>query len=148
MRLDEMAQSKEIDGLMYTVTPLPFGIGQKVLMRLIRVVSPLLAASADGGAAVFAALPSVLKDEDIEFFGDKFGAASSVAIDGKNMPMLKQNQELHFAGKYLAFMQWLMFSIEVNYKSFFVGLTNGGAGVADLVTAMNPNSSKSTPGNG
>src|SRR6266850_8262074 len=118
MGLEERKQSRAIEGVTYEVTPLPFGVGQKALMRTIKVVSPILAAAFRAGvdtkdptfyAGLFEALPSALTDEDLTWFAKVFGDASVYLENGKNVPLVPSNQELHFAGRYMEFFKWLIF---------------------------------------
>ena len=132
MGLEERAQDREIDGVTYRSWPLPFGIGQKALLRTIRVLSPIMAVLTRGDqAAVFDVLPTALTDEDVAYFSDIFGKSSKYK-DGENwVPLLTSAQELHFAGRYSAFMRWVVLNMEVNFAGFFDGKA-GGMGVADL----------------
>src|SRR5262245_27205547 len=112
MGLEEKRQTREIDGVTYAVTPLPFGVGQKALIRTLKVLSPIMAAAlkdrANGatGAAIFETLPGALTEEDVAWFAKVFGDASQFQLEGKWIPLLVDQQELHFAGRYLAFFKW------------------------------------------
>ncbi len=140
MGLEERKQTKEIDGVTYEVTPLPFGVGQKTLMRTIKIMSPIMSAMMKGGtqaqgvALALEALPIALSDADVTYFGETFGKASRYQDGDKWVPLLSSTQELHFAGRYLAFMQWITFCLEVNFKSFFSSMKDGG-GLGDLFQA-------------
>lgn len=143
MSLSDKNQEKEIDGFTYVVTPLPFGVGRQALMRLIRVVSPVFSAALGGGkveAAIFNALPLALSDDDVVYFAKVFGDASRYKDGEKLVPLVSQNQELHFAARYKAFLQWLIFCVEVNYKDFFVSSMSG-SGVADFMATLTPSPS-------
>ncbi len=140
--LDLQKQQRDIDGTTYEVTPLPTSIGLKALVRLLHIMSPVLAAAAKDGSnqdkvgGMLAALPTALSEGDLEYFTSIFGAQSKYQ-DGPNwIPLLKQNQELHFAGKYGELFRWLVFCVEVNYKNFFVGITSGGGGVDGLLSTL------------
>ncbi len=124
MGLEERAQEREIDGRTYRVLPIPFGKGRALLVRVLQLLRPLLASS--GGGEALASLIGELNDADLKLFAEAFGNASFVA-DGQGnwMPLVPQNQELHFAGRYGEFLRWLTFCLEVNYGSFFAGLKNG-----------------------
>ena len=162
MGLEERTQSKTIGDFTYEVTPLPFGVGRKALMRLVKIMSPVLAgafsgqgnamsaaaatgasakaasaaASAASAAGAFGALPDAMTDADLEFFAKTFGDTTRFSSESnpKKLVLTSDNQELHFAGRYLEFAQWLIFCIEVNYKGFFTGMgsLNGGGGIGDL----------------
>jgi hypothetical protein len=135
MPVELQKQTKEIDGVTYEVTPLPFGVGQKALMRFLRIAAPLLAAATEEsknqmalGAAVMKAIPAVISEADLDYFSEQFGNYSRYAHDGKMVPLVKVNQETHFAGKYYEFFQWLVFCLEVNFSGFFAGIMRGGSG--------------------
>ncbi len=135
MGLEERTQEREINGVNYSVTPLPFGVGRKTLMRLVKIISPIAAAAFRGdNAGVFEALPLALTDDDVEYFAKIFGQQSRYLEDGNWKPLLPANQEMHFAGRYAEFVKWLVFSIEVNFGGFFSG--KSGEGLADLLKVI------------
>lgn len=146
MGLDEKKQQKEIGGVKYDMIPLGFAIGRPMLVRLIGIISPILGASAQGGGAVFDALPRCLSDDDIKYLAKNFGNASWYYRDDEQtaIPLVEENQNEHFAGRYLEFVQWLTFGCEVNFKGFFVGIK----AEATKLAAMIPKNSTSTPGSG
>lgn len=142
MGLEERRQEKEIDGTLYEVTPLPFGIGQKALVRAIHVLSPLFgAALKDGGegtakyAAIFDVLPRCLTEDDVSYFSKVFGGQSKYQDGERWVPLIAQNQELHFAAKYPTFFKWLFFNFEVNFAGFIDG-TMSEASVSDVLQGM------------
>lgn len=144
MGLDSKAIEREIDGVTYKVWPIPFGVGRPVLIRLLGVLSPVLAgvfkASTKEGmaAAVFDSLPSVLSDADLSYFSKVFGDAAQFKNErGDWQPLVEKNQGDHFAGRYLAFFQWIVLACEVNYASFFAGIKNG-ASADGLLRMMTP----------
>lgn len=146
MGIEDQAQEREIDGFTYRVNPLPFGAGRKVLMRVLRVLGPVIVAAADGGsqaqqgAAVLATLPQALSDADLDHFAKTFGDASFYRGGGSGVdwvPLVEQNQEQHFAGRYAAFTAWLLLCLEVNYAGFFTGGVLKDA-VAKIKTLVNP----------
>jgi len=147
--LEDKKQTRDIDGTTYEVTPLPFGIGRKALKRTVDVLAPLVAAAFEGeGKAgigkVFDALPDALSDADLDFFSETFGNASRYldTQTGNMVPLVKANQELHFAGEYLRFFKWLTFSLEVNFAGFFAG-TAGKLDLAALMAKLKPGQEKS-----
>jgi hypothetical protein len=144
MGLEERTQSKEIGGILYEVTPLPFGVGQKALVRLVKLASPVLSAllaeggnKALAGAAAIKQLPGVLTEEDLAYFAKTFGTASKYQNDNAMIPLVVQNQELHFAGRYSEFFDWIAFSIEVNYGSFFGDLMRRGTNAVSGIQTQN-----------
>lgn len=128
---------QEIEGFNYQITPLPFGRGRKALMRLIKVVSPVLSSAFKEGvdsdklrmiSNALDALPKSLDDNDLTYFAKEFGDTSRFADGGKWVPLLPAKQETHFAGRYLAFLRWLTACIKLNYGNFFDGVMSGSAG--------------------
>jgi hypothetical protein len=138
MGLEDRKVSKTIDGVVYEVTPLPFGVGRKALMRAIRIVSPIISAAFKEGdprataAAIFDVLPDALSDEDVEYFAQTFGPYSQFQSGTEPTKLTTAQQDLHFAGRYYAFMQWLLFCFEANFADFFSGIKNG-AGIGALL---------------
>jgi hypothetical protein len=125
---------KEIGGVTYRTRPLAFSVGLPLLKRLIDVVAPVVAAGLRGGRAQAAAnildvLPQAFTEKDVERFADAFGKVSQYldADSGQWVTLIKNpkidNRERHFTGRYLEFMQWLFFCVEVNFAGFFGGAT-------------------------
>jgi hypothetical protein len=84
------------------------------------------------GAAIFAALPSIMNEEDVNYFAKTFGDYSSYRNDetGNMVPLVSKNQDGHFAGRYLEFFQWIIFGLEVNFTPFFSGMIRSFGGGA------------------
>jgi len=131
MDLKARAESRVIDGVTYRCWPLPFATGRPLLVRAFKAIAPAFGALVGGEAdakAAIAALEAVarsLTDEDLATFGAQFGNAAEYddAGTGKAVPLIAANQNLHFAGRYDAFLEWLMFSMEVNgFARFFNSL--------------------------
>lgn len=134
MDLSQRAEEREIDGVNYRCWPVPFGVGRPLLVRAFKAVAPAFAAAFRGGTAhdggMAAALESIaasLDDADVSKFAQAFGDASSYW--GQNakgdawIPLVTQVQNLHFAGRYDAFLGWLVFAMEVNgFARFFTTL--------------------------
>lgn len=120
MGIPERQQQQEIDGVMYIVNPLPFGIGNKALLRFTKLVGSALASiPADGkGVAAIGAILGHLEDSDVEYFRDVFGNACWYMAGDKQVPLVKQNQDAHFDGRYSAFYEWLALNVGVNFGSF------------------------------
>lgn len=138
--LRDRAIEEEIDGVAYKVWPVPFSIGRPALVRLLGILSPILAAAFRGGtrdiAGVFEALPAALGDSDLQYFGKVFGDAAQYKNDkGDWCPLVDKVQADHFAGRYLAFFQWIVLAVRCNYGGFFDGIRSG-VGGADLLQMM------------
>lgn len=147
MGIEEKREEKEIGGIKYSMVPLPFSLGRPALVRLLKVVSPIFGAvmrAGSGGeqaAAVFESLPTALSDDDLKYFAKLFGDTSRYEKDGVWVPLITENQELHFAGQYLEFMQWIAFGCQCNFSGFFAGVMSKG-GAASFMTMMQPSASK------
>jgi len=147
MDLKARAVSRVIDGVTYRCWPVPFAAGRPLLVRAMRVMGPALSAAfekADKPEAAMAAglgrVTESLEDADVARFASTFGDASEYedAETGKTVPLVERNQSLHFAGRYGAFVAWLIFAMEVNgFDSFFSTLS---AEIAELRAPETPTS--------
>ena len=140
MGILERQQTRVIDDVTYVVNPLPFGIGNKALLRFTRVVGAALASIKTGssGVASMGAIVSGLSDDDVDYFAKTFGNASWYLDGEKSVPLVPVNQETHFDGRYEAFYGWLLLCIEVNFGSFLSRqLRNVGLDVSQVKAAMN-----------
>lgn len=143
MGLEERRQTKEIGGVTYQVTPVPFGVGRVALVRLLKIVSPVLSeafkqsSNQAMAAGVLSVLPSSLSDDDISYYAKLFGPYSEFMNGSEWIKLTDAQQDLHFAGKYYEFLEWLLFAISVNYAPFFSGILKGGAG-GGLLRTMAP----------
>lgn len=134
MGLEERRQTKLIDGVTYESQPLPTGLGIKVFNRVIKVIGPTFGAVTKETSqmamlgALLEALPMALSDEDVDYLRQTFGTASWYQNGGNSVPLVMQNQEQHFAGRYPALLGWLVFNIEVNFSGFLDGTKSGNVG--------------------
>ncbi len=143
MGLEERKQTVEIDGTVYEITPVPFGVGRPALMRLIRIISPIFAAAMKQQGrdaaigAVFEALPTALADEDVVYFEKLFGPYSQFQHGSEWIKLVDAQRELHFAGRYLVFARWLVACMRCNFGDFFIGITSGDAfgGLVQMMAA-------------
>lgn len=128
MGLDERKQERIIDGVVYEVTPLPFGIGRRALSRFVAIAAPVIGSVMERTStgsiekAVASALPVLatsLTDDELSYFAKTFGNASRYQDGDRMVPLLEAQQEAHFSGRYTAFFEWLAFSVEVNFSPFF-----------------------------
>ncbi len=150
MALSDKSQTREIDGVLYEVTPIPWGVGLPALNRLLRLTAPVLgAAMTSGNAGLFEALPAMLGDADVTYYAKILGDGSRFKnAEGNMQPLIDKNQAAHFDGRYEAFYKWLLFALEVNFAPFFRGMLSGlGTGPLAAVEAM-ISPSTATPGNG
>jgi hypothetical protein len=139
----DKVKSEPIDGFVYEVTQLPATKGEEIGADLIGMVMPLLGALAGEGSGEIS-IESV-SDLDLRALGLK--AAADVFADKLTGPRLREirkimaehseiygdgfgdagaplsrNYDDHFAGRYDAMLEWFLFSLEVNFSGFFVGL--------------------------
>jgi hypothetical protein len=115
-------KSKEIGGHIYQVTQLGALEGRKVLARLAKALAPL-AAPGEISARIGAVVAG-LKEEDIEQLCDTFAKHTCVTGGeyGSKAPPLGPIFDAHFVAKYEDLVQWLVFSLRVNFEGFFQGL--------------------------
>ena len=138
MGIEERCQTKEIDGTFYLVRPLPCAAGYKAMLRLVKIAGPIIAqaivgsdvktgtARSESVAEAIGLLASSIKDEDIGHFAKLFGESTMFSAEGSDDPVIPlklDQQEMHFSGRYMAFFEWLMFAIEVNFGGFFGDLS-------------------------
>lgn len=143
MDLSTRAEERIIDGVNYRCWPLPFGQGRPLLVRAFKAVAPAFAAAFRGGASGEAGMAGALEaiaehldDSDVEKFARSFGDAASYWGEKKDgegwIPLVSATQNLHFAGRYDAFFQWLIFAMEVNgFARFFNTLKDEAGSVRD-----------------
>jgi CYTH domain-containing protein len=132
-------KTKTIGNHSYTVRQLGASEGRKMLMRLIKVLGPVLSTllTGEGGKAKvkgwsFLETPLAdigkalltfsdrISEQDLEYLCATLGMATEVHFpDGKTRPLTLEEQELHFAGRYSDMFRWLGFALEANYSDFF-----------------------------
>lgn len=129
-------QTTTVDGWRYTVRPLPTGRGLALAWRLARMLGPAFSAllgAADAGAegalgkALDALVERVTPDELVEIARELAGTADIVQPGGAKPASLGEVFDVHFAGDYLALMDFLRFALEVNFGPFVEGLRRRGA---------------------
>lgn len=111
----------EIDGHSYQVTALDAVAGRKTYLRVLKAVSPALAAVAgseekDQERLLVKALVEVFQGLDVQLFDDlcsQMAGQTVLTNDGKKLP-LDSVFGLHFAGRYKALTQWLLKCLQVN----------------------------------
>ena len=129
--------TREIRGFSYVVMQLGAGKGREVMLRLAKVTGPAIGAilaAVPGGklqnildADVTALGPAVgkifesLSAQDLAFFCQTFGETTLVYLEENKHPRVIDVFDEHFAGNYLAMLQWLAFAVEVNFSDFFEG---------------------------
>lgn len=107
-------QEKDIDGCSYAVTQLGALKGSKVFVRVLKVLGPAFASK--DPAAFF----DGLKEEDVEYLCSTFSPMTFVK-GGQFPGPLDKTFDFHFAGRYGALVQWLLFCVQVNFGDFLKG---------------------------
>lgn len=145
-------ESKRIGAHDYKVTQLNAVTGRRVFTRLFKLVGPAMAKTEgrkgdDALAAAMTGLLEHLSEDDVDYFCDVFSAVTSVSggAYSKAAPQLADVFLSHFAGEYLAMMQWLAFCMQVNFRSFFAG---AGRAIGQLVASDSSSPTVSTGGSG
>lgn len=103
------AQTREIDGFTYEVTPLGAIKGSRVFTRLLKVLGPVL------GSKDISKMFDNFSEDDMDALREAFAPATMVMGQGQ----LDKIFDIHFVGRTMAMIGWLLFSIEVNFADFF-----------------------------
>lgn len=115
-------ESKTIEGTTYDVSQLDASTGSKMLVRLGKLIGPVLIELAKGNEADLGAALANISDADLDIINDTFAKATVVHLGGDQAPQLSRVFATHFAGNYGAMFEWLKFSVEVNYGNFLGGV--------------------------
>jgi hypothetical protein len=67
-------------------------------------------------------LANTISEEDYDWLCGVFADQTFVSLPNGKEPQLSQVFDMHFAGNYMAMIQWLWFSLEVNYSGFLDAL--------------------------
>lgn len=130
--MSDATQTKDIDGLSFSVTKLPPMKSLRMLNRLRRCVGPALGKmlGAVGGkglgdmdvSRIGEALEALnLPDQELEDITRELLAATFVTVDGKTGQLLPQ-MDMVLLGKVGTLMKVLGFALVVNYGSFWQDL--------------------------
>lgn len=150
----------------YEVRQLGTSEAEELLVRLVRVLGPVLGALLEdvgGGIKSPKGIKSLLDMdvttvskalhelgmrltvEDLRHLRTVFGNASVChQPDGKALPMKLEYQELHWCGRISDMFKWLGFCLEVNYSDFFggAGLISKAVGAVAEVKPSSPSPSQ------
>lgn len=110
-------KSKVICDTEYEVTQLGAIKGTKVFTRVLRLMGPAFLDKSPGKFF------DSLKEEDVEYLCQTFSPLTLVKGQGQ----LDGIFDVHFAGRYDALVQWLVFCLQVNFGSFLEGKGLGAA---------------------
>jgi hypothetical protein len=117
----------ELQSKTFRITQLSFQNGRKVLLRMSRVLAPLLAARGSSNESeIVEALSSALSntsDEDLAFYTEKFGECCEYVQDGDKARRMNREdvQDELFAGNYSLYLLWLKECAVCNFSDFFGG---------------------------
>lgn len=131
--MSRLVEDKVIGESTYRVTQLGALLGRKVLFRLGKLLGPLMAGIDDPGN--LSRSLAGLDEADFEWI-------CSVMADNTKLVQQSTNGQIeialsgifdtHFAGKYPDMVKWLVFAVQVNFRSFLSAFGSG-----DL-SALNP----------
>ncbi len=117
----------------YEMTTLGAKSGQKVLLRLFRILGPaaaeVLGKGSEGIGSALALASGAASDVDLEFVTNilaenckviltatgKNGATAEIPTDLSNM------YDSHFAGRWADWAMWIGWGVRTNFESFFSG---------------------------
>lgn len=140
-----MSETKELDGLVFRASQMPFREQRKMFVFLSRKVSPALQELFQGLGSVAdvkeglnpAAMAKALRqlveqvsDEDLQTIANSLGLSCEVRDPeaGDWVMMTTVVQDRIFRGKLSTFFAWVVFCVEVNFSDFFTALgLNGDA---------------------
>ncbi len=123
-------ETKTIGAFRYKVTQLDAHRGRRAFMRLTKLIGPAMVQLQSSGKLddkiekAITQLVDRLGEDDVDYFCDLFASMTSVSggdLKANAEPQLDAIFSVHFAGRYLEMLQWLIFSMKVNFASFFGG---------------------------
>lgn len=125
-----MRESVEFQGekARYKVTQFGALEGQRVLLRLSKMIGPAIGRAANGPNAnvevgvVLEEAFSSLDDAMVEELAERLARATTFTEDGKAWKPLDKHYDDFFAGNYVELMRWFRGALEVNYKDFLAEL--------------------------
>jgi len=154
------AKQFEVDGVQYRLTMFGAKAGQKLLVRVVKVIAPALGQGANdvslgrsggvelGSVRVAEAVESFCNGVDPAMFAEiceSFAAKCEFSTDdGATFRPLGALYDDHFAGRYLALLRWVGESFRVNYADFFGELGPRLQAFMQTTRAASPSLSTST----
>ena len=120
-------ETREIDGLTFEVTQLPFMRQGKVFARLAAAFGPALAKMADGGldrelGSALEVLFARLTESEFDYLV-KALLETAYVRDGDRRICVGQNPDAVLSGRNMTGLKLLKFAVEVNWQDFFGALT-------------------------
>ncbi len=148
------AQKRTIGEHTYEVTQLTAPIGRKLLVRLFKVLGPPIGAALAGlpegdgdgvatgdlktkaiGDAVMM-LAETLTESELEHLVETLTPTTLYSLEADKWLQLKDDNEFHWAGRFLDMFAWIGFCLECNYSDFLGGQTSL-AGIASAMSRGN-----------
>lgn len=115
--------TKELQGAVYQVRPLPTGkalaVGRRIMPAALRAMDGF--AGSHPMDALAGAIES-LSDADIAFVAGELAASTLTGPDEAHLMPLKDHYDLQFSGRLDAWLAWIRLALEVNYASFLTGV--------------------------
>jgi len=108
-------QTREINGVTYTCTPLGTTQGLGVTARLVNMFK---------GMAPDSASLAKLDEKDLLFLCQTFGKLSTLDTGNGKTPLVANVFESHFEANYGELLLWVLFCVEVNFGSLFLAIVS------------------------
>lgn len=104
----------------YQITKLGAIQGRGVLLRLVKALGPSFAEAAKGAElpTLIASAIEGIKESDFEFICDLLAQHTRI-VRGEKAPLLSDQFDAHFSGRYGAMIAWLIEALRVNFENFF-----------------------------
>lgn len=151
MKLPFKIESRQIGSYTYTVTQLDALRGRRAAVRLGNILGIAggamngEATADDVGGTLAAAIGRILErltEEQFDYFCDLFAEQTTVSGPGfQGQPQLNDVFATHFADRYGDMVQWFVFCLEVNFRSFIGGLRPLFARLAAASASSSPKAS-------
>lgn len=137
-------EEKRIGDYTYRVTQLDAIEGSRVFVRFTKTFGPALSSLNTDDfestvGSLIAGFTSRLEEKDFEHYCRLFAKLTEVEggdLEDGASPQLSDIFAVHFAGRYLELVRWLIFCFEVNFRGFFDG-------AGDLLRKATASASKS-----
>jgi hypothetical protein len=113
-------QSRTIDGVTYTMTPLPPRQG----LIVGTIITKVLGQAGKTPDAPIAGILSALDAKDLQFLCDTYAKITTVDLGNGKSPVLFSIFDSHFEANYGAMTLWLAFCLEVDFGSLFLVMKN------------------------
>lgn len=112
------AEVIDIEGFTYEVRPLPTTQGLRLMHTLAQVMGAGVSVVMEGPQGIAKMVPEMVEritPEKLTEVCAMLGARTSVRVGDKKPSLTGEFFEAHFAARYHVLVQWLRFSLEVNF---------------------------------